>query len=86
MRQTWRGLLPPALTFPRPTLPRKQPFVLVNMRQRHFFKMAMTMMSFPHSYHPPSYSDNTTIMLAIVFRRPSPIPDVCARERPAENR
>jgi len=32
--KSWRGLLPPALTFPRPTLPRKQPFVLVNMRQR----------------------------------------------------
>eukprot|EP00985_Skeletonema_marinoi_P027293 scaffold22175_cov113-Skeletonema_marinoi.AAC.2 len=44
--------------------------------------MAMTTMSFPHSYHPPSYSDNTTIMLAIVFRRPSPIHDACARERP----
>ena len=48
--------------------------------------MAMTMMSLPHSYYPPSYSDNTTIMLAIVFRRPSSIPDARARERLAENR
>eukprot|EP00985_Skeletonema_marinoi_P020423 scaffold12151_cov117-Skeletonema_marinoi.AAC.4 len=48
--------------------------------------MAMTMMSLPHSYYPPSYSDNTTIMLAIVFRRPSSIPDTRARERLAENR
>eukprot|EP00984_Skeletonema_dohrnii_P026783 scaffold16194_cov118-Skeletonema_dohrnii-CCMP3373.AAC.1 len=55
-------------------------------RQLSFFENGDDDDEFSAPYYPPSYSDNTTILLAIVFLRPSPIPDACARERPAENR
>ena len=69
------------------------PEALTNSRQKldvsincHFFKNGDDNDEFSALLLPPSYSDNTTIMLAIVGRRPSPIPGACARERPAENR
>ena len=82
----WRRVLPWLNLPQRQFSPTNQPFSHLSIINCHFFKMSMTMMSLPHSYYPPSYSDNTTIMLAIVFRRPFPIPGACARERPAENR